>query len=398
MFKIEGEYTSATIFTDNIEEGALKQVYNVCNNPAFEDSNIAIMPDVHKGAGICIGFTAELKRKIIPNVVGVDIGCGMTTTNLGQIEIDLEKLDKFINENIPSGFDGYETPQADLTEDELMIIKNLNLSKSNHRKKLGTAGGGNHFLEISVDSNGNKYLVVHSGSRNFGYKVAKHYQDKAENLLEDKRKKEIKNKIEELKSQNKHHLIEKELNKIRNKTPKVRKNLRYLTGKLRDEYLRDMKIAQNYAKRNRRIMSKKIIEHLGLSDKEVTIWDTIHNYIGEDNIIRKGAISAKKGEKVLIPLNMRDGSLICIGKGNEKWNNSAPHGAGRLMSRTQAKEELDFDSYKESMKGIYTSSVNENTLDEAPGAYKDYREIIKHIEDTVKIVEHIKPIYNYKES
>jgi RNA-splicing ligase RtcB len=322
----------------------------------------------------------------------------MTTTNLGQIEIDLEKLDKFINENIPSGFDGYETPQADLTEDELMIIKNLNLSKSNHRKKLGTAGGGNHFLEISVDSNGNKYLVVHSGSRNFGYKVAKHYQDKAENLLEDKRKKEIKNKIEELKSQNKHHLIEKELNKIRNKTPKVRKNLRYLTGKLRDEYLRDMKIAQNYAKRNRRIMSKKIIEHLGLSDKEVTIWDTIHNYIGEDNIIRKGAISAKKGEKVLIPLNMRDGSLICIGKGNEKWNNSAPHGAGRLMSRTQAKEELDFDSYKESMKGIYTSSVNENTLDEAPGAYKDYREIIKHIEDTVKIVEHIKPIYNYKES
>lgn len=397
MFEIQGKHTKAKIFTNNIEEGALSQVYEVCNNIAFKDSNIAIMPDVHKGAGICIGFTAELTDKVIPNVIGVDINCGMHVVELGQIDINLEKLDKFINKNIPSGFNYYENPKVDLTAEEKRVINNLGLNELNHKSKLGTLGGGNHFIEIDVDDEGNKYLVIHSGSRNFGYKVARYYQDKAEDQYQSKLRNKIDNKIKILKAAGKEQQIEGKIQRIKKSFPKIRKSLMYLTDELKEEYLRDMKVAQEYASRNRRIIGNKIIHHLGLLE-DINKWETIHNYIGDDNIIRKGAVSAYKGEKLLIPLNMRDGSLICVGKGSPEWNYSAPHGAGRIMSRSQAKEEVDFKDYKESMKGIFSSSVKKSTVDESVFAYKDYQEIIDNIQETVKIKKHIKPIYNYKDN
>ena len=397
MFEIQGKHTKAKIFTNNIEEGALSQVYEVCNNIAFKDSNIAIMPDVHKGAGICIGFTAELTDKVVPNVIGVDLGCGMHVVELGQIDINLEKLDKFINENIPSGFNYYDSPKVGLTAEEKRVINDLGLNELNHKSKLGTLGGGNHFIEIDVDEEGNKYLVIHSGSRNFGYKIARHYQDAAEDQYQDKLRNKIDNKIKELKSMGEEQRIEGEIQKIKRTFPKIKKSLMHLTNELKDNYLKDMKVAQEYASRNRKIIGNRILHHLGLLE-DINKWETIHNYIGDDNIIRKGAVSAYKGEKLLIPLNMRDGSLICIGKGNPEWNYSAPHGAGRIMSRSQAKEEVNFEDYKESMKGIFSSSVKKSTVDESAFAYKDYQEIIDNIQETVKIKKHIKPIYNYKDN
>lgn len=397
MFEIEGEYTKAKIYTDNIERGALSQVYDICNHIAFKKSKISIMSDVHKGAGICIGFTAELTDKVIPNVVGVDIGCGMHTIELGNIDLNLKKLDNFIKENIPSGFDYYDNPQIDLTNEEKRVIDKLELNPLNHKSKLGTLGGGNHFIEIDEDTEGNKYLVIHSGSRNFGFKVARYYQEKAEEQYQEKIRNKIDNRIKFLKSIGEEQKIELEIQKIKKSFPKVKKSLMYLTGDLKEEYLKDMKVAQKYAVRNRRIIGNKIIHYLGLLG-DINKWETIHNYIGEDNIIRKGAISAYEGEKVLIPLNMKDGALICIGKGNPEWNYSAPHGAGRVMSRSQAKKEINFKDYKESMEGIYSTSVKENTVDESVFAYKDYREIMNNIKETVEIKKHIKPIYNFKDS
>lgn len=395
MFTIEGKYTKAKIFTNDIEEGALSQVYDVCNNPAFKNSPISIMPDVHQGAGICIGFTAHMTDKIIPNVVGVDIGCGMFTINLGNVEINKPSLDDFIKNNIPSGFNGRKNPTVELTKEEKNVCDRLNLNTENHLCKLGTLGGGNHFIEIDIDVNNNKYLIIHSGSRNFGYKIASHYQKLAKERPQRKQKEKINQVIEKLKSQGRHQEIEQTIKKMKKKTPKVKSNLSYLEGNLAQEYIEDMRVAQKYAERNREIIANDILKYMDIFVVEEE-WQTIHNYIGEDNIIRKGAVSAYEDEKILIPLNMRDGSIIAIGKGNTDWNYSAPHGAGRIMSRSEAKEKLDLDEFHKAMNGIYSSSIKQSTLDEAPGAYKNKKSILDNISDTVKIHKQIIPIYNFK--
>ncbi len=395
------------IFTDNIEEVAKEQIDLLLNQEAFKNSKIRIMPDVHAGKGCVIGFTGDLGDKVIPNIVGVDIGCGMLCVELGNIELDLEKLDRIIREHVPSGFEVHnEKKVAFEALKELKCYRELRDTKRLERS-IGTLGGGNHFIEIDVDEDNNKYLIIHTGSRNLGKQVAEYYQelanqlcnyniaeynDKKQNLIkeykEQGRKQEIQSALEELKK-------EYQINK--NKIPK---DLAYLEGQYRDDYLHDMKICQMFATMNRKLIANIIIENvLGYmySLEDEIYFETIHNYISfEDNIVRKGAISAKKDERVLIPMNMRDGCIIAVGKGNDDWNQSAPHGAGRIMSRMRAKEELDLEDYKKSMQGIYSTSVNSQTLDEAPMVYKPMEEIIKNIGDTVEIEKIIKPIYNFK--
>lgn len=395
------------IFTSNIEEKAKEQIDLILEQEPFKDCKIRIMPDVHAGKGCVIGFTADLGNKVIPNIVGVDIGCGMLCVELGNIEIDLEKLDKVINENIPSGRNIRENKLIDFEEiNDLYCLRELKETKK-FNKAIGTLGGGNHFIEIDVDDENNKYLVIHTGSRNLGKQVAEYYQNLAIELCSGKeemfkRKEEI---IKTYKEQGRKSEIQKALRELekefKDKKPNLPKDLCYLEGKYREMYLHDMKICQEYASLNRKHIFYEIIKKY-YDDNKIRGFDhfeTIHNYISfEDNIVRKGAISAKKGEKVLIPINMRDGSIIAVGKGNDDWNQSAPHGAGRIMSRLKAKELFNIDEFKESMKNIYSTSINENTLDEAPFVYKPMEEIIDNIQDTVNIVKIIKPIYNFKAS
>lgn len=395
------------IFTDNIEDEAVKQIDLLLEQEPFKNCKVRIMPDVHAGKGCVIGFTADLGDKVIPNIVGVDIGCGMLCVELGDIEIDLEKLDKIINENIPAGRNIREHKLLDFEKiNDLYCLRELKESKKFNRA-IGTLGGGNHFIEIDVDDKGNKYLVIHTGSRNLGKQVADYYQNLAIELCSGKeemfkRKEEI---IRRYKEQDRKAEIQKALKELESEykenKPNLPNDLCYLEGKYRGMYLHDMKICQEYASLNRIMIADTILkEYSGFS---MAIYfaqygfETIHNYISfEDNIVRKGAISAKKGEKVLIPINMRDGSIIAIGKGNEEWNNSAPHGAGRIMSRHKAKETFKLEDFKESMKDVYTTSVVEETIDEAPFVYKPMQEIIDNIKDTVEIQKIIKPIYNFK--
>lgn len=394
------------IFTENIEPEALNQIYTLVKQSAFSDCKIRIMPDVHAGAGCVIGFTADLGEKVIPNIVGVDIGCGMLTTNLGNIDIDFEKLDNIIREYVPSGRKVHEEENSSVASD---IIEKLNckeqLKNINWLKRsCGTLGGGNHFIEVDNDSKNNKYLVIHSGSRNIGKQVAEIYQKMAiddisgksnfkqdsEKLIAEykkcKREREISNAIKELKQSY-------ETNKT-----KIPRELSYLVGKHREMYLHDMKLCQEFAEINRRTIQNIICYYMGWEvTKETERFQTIHNYIEHGtNIVRKGAISAKAGEKVLIPINMRDGCILGIGKGNEDWNYSAPHGAGRTMSRSKAKESILLEEYQKAMDGIFTTSVNTSTIDESPMAYKTMDEIIGNIKDTVEIVDIIKPTYNFK--
>ncbi len=401
---VKGEYSEAIIFTDDIEEEATEQIKELCSQPFAKGCKIRIMPDTHAGKSCVIGFTADLKDKVIPNIVGVDIGCGMLTISLGKEEIDLEKLDETIKKYVPSGKNVHEGRMIRYEKlQKLYCYRSLKNSKRLERS-IGTLGGGNHFIEIDKDKNDNKYLIIHSGSRNLGTQVAEYYQKLAVDLCSGKEDYFIKRDeiIDTFKKAGKRKEIQKELKKLKEeyeeKLPKYPKELCFLTGKYREEYLHDMNICQEYAVLNRNTMADIILKRMfnkSLSDYES--FNTTHNYINfKDNIIRKGSVSAYKGEKLLIPINMRDGSLICIGKGNENWNYSAPHGAGRLMSRTKAKEVLNLEEFKDSMKGIYTSSVSENTLDEAPMVYKPMEEIINNIEDTVEILEIIKPIYNFK--
>lgn len=401
---VKGEYSEAIIFTDDIEEEATEQIKELCSQPFAKGCKIRIMPDTHAGKSCVIGFTADLKDKVIPNIVGVDIGCGMLTISLGKEEIDLEKLDETIKKYVPSGKNVHEGRMIRYEKlQKLYCYRSLKNSKRLERS-IGTLGGGNHFIEIDKDKNDNKYLIIHSGSRNLGTQVAEYYQKLAVDLCSGKEDYFIKRDeiIDTFKKAGKRKEIQKELKKLKEeyeeKLPKYPKELCFLTGKYREEYLHDMNICQEYAVLNRNTMADIILKRIfnkSLSDYES--FNTTHNYINfKDNIIRKGSVSAYKGEKLLIPINMRDGSLICIGKGNENWNYSAPHGAGRLMSRTKAKEVLNLEEFKDSMKGIYTSSVSENTLDEAPMVYKPMEEIINNIEDTVEILEIIKPIYNFK--
>lgn len=411
------------IFTKNIEQEAVEQINLLLEQEPFKNCKVRIMPDVHAGKGCVIGFTADLGNKVIPNIVGVDIGCGMLCVELGKIDLDLQKLDEVINNYIPAGRNIREHKLLDFEPiNELHCLRELKETKKFNRA-IGTLGGGNHFIEIDIDDEGNKYLVIHTGSRNLGKQVADYYQNLAIELCSGKeemyqKKEEI---IKTYKKQGRKQDIQKALKELskeyKDNKPNLPNELCYLEGKYREMYLHDMQICQRYASLNRRYIAIEIIKkyfnikedesfRLALRGEIVTCdlkqwefsgFETIHNYISfKDNIVRKGAISAKKGEKVLIPINMRDGSIIAIGKGNEDWNQSAPHGAGRTMSRHKAKETFKLEEFKESMKNVYTTSVVEETIDEAPFVYKPMQEIIDNIQDTVEIQKIIKPIYNFK--
>ena len=401
---VKGEYSEAIIFTDDIEEEATEQIKELCSQPFAKGCKIRIMPDTHAGKSCVIGFTADLKDKVIPNIVGVDIGCGMLTISLGKEEIDLEKLDETIKKYVPSGMNVHEGRMVRYQELQNLYCYRMLRNSKRIERSIGTLGGGNHFIEIDKDKNDNKYLIIHSGSRNLGTQVAEYYQNLAVDLCSGKEDYFIKRDelIDTFKKQGRRKEIQKELKKLKEKYdsmfPTYPKELCFLSGKYREEYLHDMNICQEYAVLNRNTIADIILKRMfNKSFSDYESFNTTHNYINfKDNIIRKGSVSAYKGEKLLIPINMRDGSLICIGKGNENWNYSAPHGAGRLMSRTKAKEVLNLEEFKDSMKGIYTSSVSENTLDEAPMVYKPMEEIINNIQETVEILEIIKPIYNFK--
>lgn len=404
MKEVYGEYTNAKIFTNSVEEEAIEQIKKLCDQSFVEGCKVRIMPDTHAGAGCVIGFTADLGDKVIPNIVGVDIGCGMLTIELGKECIDVKKLDEIINKYVPSGKNTHNGRIVRFPKlEELYCFRELKNTKR-IEKSIGTLGGGNHFLEIDKDNEGNHYLVIHSGSRNLGLQVANHYQNLAIDICSGKEKyfEERESLIREYKMAGRRKEIQGELKKLKSKydilEPKYPKELCYLSGKYREMYLHDMNICQEYALLNRETMANIILEKL-LNKKldEYENFHTTHNYINfKDNIIRKGSVSAYKDEKLLIPINMRDGSILCIGKGNEEWNYSAPHGAGRLMSRTKAKEVLSLEEFKKSMEGIYTTSVGLFTLDEAPMAYKSLESILENISETVKDIKIIKPIYNFK--
>ena len=407
--KLENNY-NLKVFTNNVEYECLEQIELLLQQEMFKDCKIRIMSDCHSGKGCVIGFTANLGDKVIPNIVGVDIGCGMYCINLGNININLQWLDEGIRKEVPAGREGFKETKIKFKKiQELICYRELKNHKEFERQ-IGTLGSGNHFIELDVDSNENKYLVIHSGSRNLGNQVATYYQKLAIKLHSGYKNyfKEKEELIRTYKEQGRRQEIQEEIKKLNvkysGKRADMPNDLCYLEGQYKDNYLHDMKICQEYAVLNRETMAKNIIEKVInpiLKDKlnlnNLEQFQTIHNYLNfEDNIIRKGAVSANKGEKLIIPINMRDGSLICVGKGNKDWNNSAPHGAGRIMSRSKAKELVDINEYKNSMNGIYTTSVSESTIDEAPMVYKPLKEIEENIKDTVDIVERIKPIYNFK--
>ncbi|EFU75986.1 RtcB family protein [Lachnoanaerobaculum saburreum] len=399
--EIKGKVNTAICYARVVEDEAIEQIRRMCDYIITEGSRIRIMPDVHAGKGCTIGTTMTINDKAVPNIVGVDIGCGMYTVSLGKVDIDFEKVDEAAH-YIPSGMDVWEGRQERFDLTKLNCYRYLRDSRRLERS-LGTLGGGNHFIEIDETGDGNKYLIVHSGSRNLGKQVAEYYQRLAMNLdrgygdylekrdeiirsyKEQGRKSEIQSALKDLHWQ------------VYESKTSIPDDLCYLSDKYLAEYLHDVEICQNFAKRNRELMAEIILERTGLTSLEA--FHTIHNYIDVDEmILRKGAIAAHSGEKVLIPINMRDGSVLAVGKGNPEWNYSAPHGAGRLMSRTAAKNNLNLDEYKEMMKGVYSTSINENTLDEAPMAYKRLEDIIDVIKESVDIIEVMKPIYNFKAS
>jgi len=396
------------IFTENIELEALNQVYTLIKQPAFADCKVRIMPDVHAGAGCVIGFTADLGEKVIPNIVGVDIGCGMLTVELGNIDLDLATVDQIIRAKVPSGRNVHEgRPFAFDRLKELRCYRELKDTKRLERS-IGTLGGGNHFIEVDVDEDGTKYLIIHTGSRNLGKQVAEYYQNLAIEIMQGKDELYAKQEqlIAEYKAQGRRKEIQKaikELHRKFNPNPlNIPKDLCYLTGKYREDYLHDMEICQHFASLNRYHIANTIVGDLFGADIaywKLPMFETIHNYIEfGTNMVRKGAISAKAGEPLLIPINMRDGCILGKGKGNEDWNCSAPHGAGRIMSRSKAKEVVSLKEFEDSMQGIFTTSVGQSTIDEAPMVYKPMAEIVENIADTVEIVKIIKPIYNFKAS
>lgn len=361
---IRGLYGEAEVFTDNVEEGALQQIKEFLDQDYTKDKMIRIMPDVHQGIGCVIGLTAQLGEVVVPNLVGVDIGCGMLTIKLGEKYPDLAELDRFIRKRIPSGTKTHRDPVKIMGElSSLRCLKELK-SIDRIQRSIGTLGGGNHFIEVGRDSLGNNYLVIHSGSRNLGKQIAEIYQKVAVEVC------------------GKHYP----------------KQLCGLKGKYRDDYLNDMRIAQDYARINRETMAELIVKEFFDADlNDFNHFHTVHNYVDfRDNIIRKGAIAAYEGEELLIPINMRDGSVLAVGLGNPDWNFSAPHGAGRLMSRRMARDSGAMDRFRESMKGIYSTSVHEGTIDESPFAYKPMEEILDRINETVKVIDRIIPIYNFK--
>ena len=401
MMNIEGEFNTAVCYATVIDDNAIEQIRRMCDHEFTEGSRIRIMPDVHAGKGCTIGTTMTVVDKVVPNIVGVDIGCGMYTVNLGKIDIDFEKVDEAAH-FIPSGMNVWEKEAEPFDMKSLRCfgqLKKLNWLKCS----LGTLGGGNHFIEVDASQDGTKYLVIHSGSRNLGKQVAELYQEiaidqhKGIGKYVDARE-EI---IRTLTEQGRQSEIQKALNDLRAKkekqAPDIPEDLCFLTGQPFDDYLHDVEICQAFARRNREIMAQILLDRTGMTGTDT--FHTIHNYIDTDEmILRKGAIAAHDRERVLIPINMRDGNILATGKGNPEWNYSAPHGAGRVMSRKQAVNSLSMEEYRETMKGIYTTSINEGTLDEAPMAYKSLNDIIGVVQEAVDVIEVLKPIYNFKAS
>ena len=399
MIDIQGKYNMARCFVDEIEKSAAGQIKAVCDVEAFSQSKIRIMPDVHAGLGCTIGTTMTIIDKVVPGMVGVDIGCGMETVKIQETEIDFEKLDSIAKNEIPSGFDIRETPHpyaGEIDLHELRCSPYVNLVRA--ERSIGTLGGGNHFIEVDRGEDGALYLVIHSGSRHLGKETAEYYGSEGFKALCGNARFQIDEKIRELKESGNTkeiHKTIKEMKKQRAMMTPLPKDLAYVEGRLFEDYIRDMKLVQRFAVLNRQAMVDVIMNGMGWHEAER--FTTIHNYIDTDHmILRKGSVSAQKGEKLLIPLNMRDGSLICIGKGNEDWNCSAPHGAGRVLSRKDARDTLSVAEYEKQMEGIYTTCVGTRTIDEAPMAYKDGTMIERLIEPTAEIISRIKPVYNYK--
>lgn len=366
MIKIDGKYSSANVFSDTEDWKALSQIEELCSQEFTSGANIRIMPDYHYGAGCTIGFTANLGDKVVPNLVGVDIGCGVLAMHFpNNGKIDFAGFDEFLRANVPSGFCSRTNILGNLIELDSIICYEHLTNKDRFSLQIGTLGGGNHFIEIDENDDGERFLVIHSGSRNLGKQVAEYYQAQAVRYCSD-------NGIS------------------------VPQDLAYLEGTMRDNYLHDMRICQKYAELNRRWIGTLLMEFLDDKSELSGAIESVHNYIGDDNIIRKGAVSSLKNELLIIPINMRDGSLLCRGKGNADWNFSAPHGAGRILGRGEAKRVLSVEEFQETMEGVFSTTVGQRTLDEAPDAYKPMDEIVSNIGDTVEILQIIKPIYNFK--
>lgn len=415
MKRIEGY--DVKVFTDNVEESAMDQIMKLISIDVFADKKIRIMPDVHAGAGCVIGFTGDLGDKVIPNIVGVDIGCGMRVLRLGGTgEIDFHAFHEHIISSVPSGmmireekrgFNALQGDEMELYREAKSLLNSLRCYRDlknvdRIKKSIGTLGGGNHFIELDKDDHENIYLVIHTGSRNLGKQVAEIYQERAvKHLTEgaDEFEAEIRRTIEEFKAAGRRDELQSVIKKMRQKQakaePRLPKDLCYLEGERREDYLHDMRICQHWAVVNRKLISLVLMRFFAGATIEEE-FESIHNYISDDNMIRKGAISASPGERCIIPLNMRDGSLICIGKGNDDWNRSAPHGAGRVLSRSQAYEKIKMEDFVASMEGIYSESVNDFTRDESPMVYKPSEEILANIGDTVTVERIIRPIFNFK--
>lgn len=395
MFELQGKYGTAKVFTDDVDQKAIAQVVDLLNQPYAAGSKIRMMPDIHAGAGCTIGTTMTITDKVCPNLVGVDIGCGMYVAKV-RGSVDPERLDATIRRSIPAGFviHSGESKLAGIFDFGNLRCKD-HVDVARAKRSIGTLGGGNHFIEADRDDAGNTYIVIHSGSRHLGVEVANYYQNAGFNRLQAASKSELEETISMLKDEHRYSEIEEACLAFKQNQKKLLKELAYVDGELLQDYLQDMVFVQVFASVNRQAMMSAILEELNL--KVEKMFETIHNYVDlGDGILRKGAVSAKLGEKLIIPINMRDGSLICIGKGNEDWNCSAPHGAGRLFSRSEAKERFSVDEFKDQMRRIYSTSIGRSTLDECPMAYKSMQSIVDNIEPTVEIQDVIRPFYNFK--
>lgn len=395
MFELQGKYGTAKVFTDDVDQKAISQVVDLLNQPYAAGSKIRMMPDIHAGAGCTIGTTMTITDKVCPNLVGVDIGCGMYVAKV-RGSVDPERLDAAIRRSIPAGFviHSGESKLAGIFDFGNLRCKD-HVDVARAKRSIGTLGGGNHFIEADRDDAGNTYIVIHSGSRHLGVEVANYYQNAGFNRLQAASKSELEETISMLKDEHRYSEIEEACLAFKQNRKKLLKELAYVDGELLQDYLQDMVFVQVFASVNRQAMMSAILEDLNLKVEKT--FETIHNYVDlGDGILRKGAVSAKLGEKLIIPINMRDGSLICIGKGNEDWNCSAPHGAGRLFSRSEAKERFSVDEFKDQMRGVYSTSIGRSTLDECPMAYKSMQSIVDNIEPTVEIQDVIRPFYNFK--
>lgn len=419
---INGKYSTAIIYNDSVEDGSIGQIVQIANHPATKGADIRIMPDVHEGAGICIGFTAQLTNKIVPNWIGVDIGCGVLSYRIGELKTSFSEIDKIIRMRIPFGMRSRNSKYKKLSDIVYMlhreklidndykgfakelidVAKRVKEPQDKVFKALGSLGGGNHFIELNIDNEGAYWLTIHSGSRHFGLTVAKHHQKRAKSYIESKKQHYSSAIRSEVSKYDTKSYDENKITNLRSEydiykgIPTVSAFLPINEGG--SQYLHDMRVAQEFASINRRVMAEVIIHNaFGLEIRELESVESVHNYINfNDNIIRKGAISAYEGEKVIIPLNMRDGTIIGIGKSNSDWNYSAPHGAGRVYSRSKAKQILQIDEFKRQMKGVWSSCISKKTIDESPMAYKNKNEIVEYLKDTVDIKYIMKPVYNFK--